>query len=203
MRNGYEVKKIKTIRGHDGDMWNCTLYLDGKPVLDCMSDGWGGPNSYELATVQKVSDPGQYGRDFRAAHRAHSEAALEWCKQNEGWWTEFITPDSKVTMYDEKKDGEIGVAYSGCNEVLDWFVGVMMDGVNDVKTVNRIMAKHIIAKKEDGKMLQWKRLPKKVGALARAGRDAAIKDSIRDRFPAALIINDLPVAEAISHLIEG
>jgi len=42
----WSVKKVKTMRGHDGDAMSCSLYLDGKEVCEIYDDSWGGEYMY-------------------------------------------------------------------------------------------------------------------------------------------------------------
>jgi len=42
----WSVKKVKTMRGHDGDAMSCSLYRDGKEVCEVYDDSWGGEYMY-------------------------------------------------------------------------------------------------------------------------------------------------------------
>lgn len=43
MKKRITIKSVKTFAGHDGDGWQCSVYLDGKKISgQCVDDGWGG-----------------------------------------------------------------------------------------------------------------------------------------------------------------
>lgn len=48
-----EVKNFKPIKGHDGQGFTCTLYVDGVRTAEVFDDGWGGEHQY--TTLDKAS----------------------------------------------------------------------------------------------------------------------------------------------------
>ena len=38
----FSVKAVKIFKGHDGNGYNCNLYLNNKKVAEIIEDGWGG-----------------------------------------------------------------------------------------------------------------------------------------------------------------
>ena len=43
MNKRITIKNVKTFAAHDGDGWQCSVYIDGKKISgQCVDDGWGG-----------------------------------------------------------------------------------------------------------------------------------------------------------------
>lgn len=209
MTNDYEVKGFRAINGHDGQGWEANLYHNGKKIAEAFDDGWGG--EVEIRWMSKRSDNGKVVRQrIEALRDVHVPAIGAILQSTEGWWSEFLKAEATYTPWSAPEKDADGnpiftfVARAPGMLISDtqvaWFIEAQGRLQADQKRVTRILAKQIVIAKEDGSMLQWKRLPKKVGALARAGRDAAIKDSIRTKYPDALILNDAPIEIAHSHI---
>jgi len=60
----WSVKKVKTMRGHDGDAMSCSLYRDGKEVCEVYDDSWGGEYMYHW----------KEGKDFEAELREFAKS---------------------------------------------------------------------------------------------------------------------------------
>ncbi len=177
--NGYSIKGYRSIRGHgDSPTFEATLCKDGKPVLRATNDGWGGPNLYELP-VSRVDDPRAHGIAYRAAQATAHKDALAWLAAHSGWWDEYV---------------EAGTAHEG----LDWFVEELINATEATKKAKRILGGKMIGVTTDGRMMEWKRLPKK--DPRRAEQDRAIRAAMPEAFPGIVILNDMTIEEASSHL---
>ena len=66
-----ELKGLKTMQGHDGLIFQCSVYVDGKRRFMARNDGNGGCNSY---------DPVANGHGTYAENRDWIRSAEEWAK---------------------------------------------------------------------------------------------------------------------------
>lgn len=85
MTTKIEVKNVKTFRAHDGQGWECAIYLDGKRVGFAVEDGWGG-----CLQFQEVSQT-----DMDALN-AHAKTLPQW----EGWEGKMIDMDIEIHLGD-------------------------------------------------------------------------------------------------------
>lgn len=123
-----------------------------------------------------------------AAVRLHRDAMTalhvpkinEWLDENDGWWTEFMDSPS--------------------DESVAWFIEHHGRVAEDQKIAKRRLRSRFIVK-VGSDLWEWKRLPAKNPNHTRA--DAAIRKNATTKFPDGIVLNDLPIAEAASHLIGG
>ena len=55
----FEIKNFKAVRGHDGQGFQCTLYVDGVRTAFIFDDGWGGGYQYDVVSqphMKKMED---------------------------------------------------------------------------------------------------------------------------------------------------
>jgi hypothetical protein len=53
---GYSVNGLKTMNGHDGVAWSCTIYQGSKKIVEAYDDGWGGPVSMRYTDEKAKAD---------------------------------------------------------------------------------------------------------------------------------------------------
>lgn len=53
---GYSVKNSKTMRGHEGIAWSCTIMQGTKKIVEAYDDGWGGPVELRYADEKAKAD---------------------------------------------------------------------------------------------------------------------------------------------------
>lgn len=103
----WEVKKYKEIKGHgDTPTFEAAICLNGKPVIQAMNDGWGGPNMY-------------YG-DFEVVKQFENDAS-EWAKtfgcknatEMDGIWIEWYVFKRPYGVTAEQELAEFNKMMSG------------------------------------------------------------------------------------------
>jgi hypothetical protein len=63
--NGYQLKSVKSYRGHDGDtLIQGSLYKDGKKVGFYSDGDWGGENTYEFNGSVSMKEQCKIEREF-------------------------------------------------------------------------------------------------------------------------------------------
>ena len=81
-----EIKGYKRVRGHDGQGFNATLYVDGKKAAFVDDDGWGGGYQYQW-----------FDQDARLAFAAHV-ASLP--PEKSEYFPEGLKPDADIVIGD-------------------------------------------------------------------------------------------------------
>lgn len=189
---GYAIKGLKTCNGTDGKAFSANIYLHGKKVGEVTQGGHGGPNDYCFWTTATNEDPKLLGEQNRAGVAAAEEVALQWVKDNSGWWDEFITPDLQFAP--KPKAGEPWKFVAGkyaSGEVLDWFLGAMIETKSLEKDTKSLLRRKWVVRFADGRMLEWKRV---------ATQENGFRAHAAMKHPTAVILNDLPTAEAAGYL---
>jgi hypothetical protein len=65
MRNNYEVKNVKTVRGHEGEpLIHCSVYLNGKRIGFYSSGDWGGPGILHEMTRKDMDEIQRFAKKF-------------------------------------------------------------------------------------------------------------------------------------------
>ena len=177
----YTVKGFRSVNGHDGQGWEANLYHGKTKIAEAFDDGWGGMVEVRWEVPTNLHGDGAAVRLHRDAMTAlHVPKINEWLDQNDGWWTDFMDSPSE--------------------ESVAWFIEHHGRVAEDQKIAKRTLRSKFIVK-VGSDLWQWKRLPAKNPNHTRA--DAAIRKNATTKFPDGIVLNDLPIAEAASHLIGG
>ena len=107
------------------------------------------------------------GAEHRHADEAFTADAMKWLKANDGWWS-----DSLMGEYVESED---------------WFLGAIMDLADLLKRTKRALKTKLIIRLPDETMYHWKRS---------AQHDEKTRAHIAEKYPEAIILNDIAVEEA-------
>ena len=166
----YSVKAVKTFHGHDGNGWECKLYRDGKRVAIVVEDGWGG------------------GLQFH--WNDHGETRVECRKRNydDSFITYKATPEQaklEAHVLEQPQEDSSFFADGKMYINADIFIGNLVGDVLITKDVKRLLKK--IAIFDEGKVYAYDVAPS----------HPAIRNTIAKRHPAAIILNDVPILEAV------
>ena len=92
MNNRITVKNVKITAGHDGPVWQCSVYIDGKKIPGtCIEDARGGGAYFELPHP-KTDGPCPVMDECAGCIETLNEIAAELdpeladCKYSPGWW---------------------------------------------------------------------------------------------------------------------
>ena len=89
----WSVRGYKAINGHDGPMFTCTIYKDGKKAISVHNEGMGGGNGYDPVSGAKGYET---VREFTAAADA--------------LWDKFTTRERKFSHDDSVLDWMLNLA---------------------------------------------------------------------------------------------
>ena len=79
---GYTIHNLQTCDGTDGQAFSLILCKDGIKLCEVRNSGRGGSNSYDF-----LLHPYAKWQPRQAQLQGDAE---KFCKENEGWWTEFF-----------------------------------------------------------------------------------------------------------------
>ena len=170
MKN-YSVKAVKTFHGHDGKGWECKLYRDGKSIALVVEDGWGG------------------GLQFH--WNDHGETRVECRKRNydDSLITYKATPEQAkletCVLAQPQQDSPFSDDNSKMFINVDIFVSDMVNDVLVTKDVKKMLKK--VAIFDEGKVYTYNVAPS----------HSKIRTEIAKKYPKAIILNDLPISEAV------
>lgn len=74
----YEIKNYKELQGHDGPMFTCSLYKDGKRIAGVSNDGNGGQNRYDFELENRKA--------LEEEFNAHAESQPPYIAQDGSTW---------------------------------------------------------------------------------------------------------------------
>lgn len=118
--------------------------------------------------------PNSYSLPWREMKEGVSPDAHRWLRANEGWWTEFL--------------GE-----SDTQENVDAFIGVLLDAKDSEKRCKTLLRKKVVVRLPDGAMYEWVK-------TKHPEWDKKCREHIATKYPEGVILNDLPIEEAVGHL---
>jgi hypothetical protein len=176
MTNDYTVKGVKTFHGHDGYGWECSLYNpEGKRVAIVVEDGWGGELQFHWMDgppkVERVEYPmrNRYTDKITTAKGTPEEAKLEAHVMAQPQQdSPFADDDSKMYI-----NAEI-------------LVGDLVNAALLLKDLKKALKKLAIS--DGGQVFTFKCPPD----------HAATRQHIAKKYPDAVVLNDLPQAEALA-----
>ena len=172
----YQVKAVKTFYGHDGHGWECKLYRDGKAVAIVVEDGYGGELKFywddQLPDIPRVEYPIRNYDGNINTYKGTPEEAR--------LWRHVLEQPQQNDPYTDN-----GKMYINA----DIFVDDMVTTYLYTKDVKKLL-KRLALIKADGKIYQYKEDSSQTRALV-AARD-----------PDAIILNDMPLTDAVARYRE-
>jgi hypothetical protein len=169
----YTIKAIKTFHGHDGYGWECKLYADKKCVAFVVEDGYGGDLQFNWAD--------------------HSEPRVK--SKGVGW------KDAQMVFKDTPAESALRafcltLPKWECNDTFvytsrDIFVSDLVNTALYLKDVKKLLKK--VAILENGTVYTYNCPP----------THPTVRDQIAKKYPNAVILNDLPLADAVAAYTEN
>lgn len=175
MNATYTISAVKTFQGMDGQGFNANINRDGKKVALAIDEGCGGGYLFHF--------------DDRSEHDAFDAFCADWLTKN---------PPRYLGLTEK----QIEVIKAGKNKVKDsWIDGPEewisreLDRHETIKRMKRTLARTTIFVVKGSDNLKTMKGPRK-------GREGGHAHFIKEKYPDATILNDLPIEEAMPILVD-